>query len=81
MTYPMPTLTCAGSARGDFLPAVDPAQPDLAGLTQAAFADRLGVAKNTVTRWEQGVHAITEPMARRIWLTLTFTKAKGKGRN
>jgi transcriptional regulator with XRE-family HTH domain len=25
------------------------------GLTQAELAERLGVAKNTVARWEQGV--------------------------
>jgi transcriptional regulator with XRE-family HTH domain len=47
-----------------------------AGLTQEALAARLGVAPNTVARWEQGVHAITEPMARLIRLTLASTKAK-----
>ena len=50
-----------------------------AGLTQAALAARLGVAPNTVARWEQGQRVITEPMARLIVLTLP-TKSKRKGR-
>jgi transcriptional regulator with XRE-family HTH domain len=47
-----------------------------ARLTQQALAARLGVAPNTVARWEQGVHSITEPMARLIRLMLALTKAK-----
>ena len=33
-------------------------------LTQAALADRLGVTRVTVARWETGVYAIPEPTAR-----------------
>jgi len=36
------------------------------GLTQVRLAERLGVASNSVARWEQGVRAISEPMARFI---------------
>ncbi len=38
-------------------------------LTQAALAEQIGVAANTVARWERDERAITEPMARLIRLT------------
>jgi len=41
-----------------------------AGLTQAALAKRLGVALNTVSRWETGEARITPPMARLLRLVL-----------
>ena len=34
------------------------------GLTQPELAKRLGVARNTVTRWEMGTRGIPEPVAR-----------------
>ena len=36
------------------------------GLTQVQLAKRLGAASNSVARWEQGVRAISEPIARFI---------------
>ena len=34
------------------------------GLTQKQLAERLGVAHNTVTRWEMGQRTISEPVSR-----------------
>jgi transcriptional regulator with XRE-family HTH domain len=34
------------------------------GLTQAELAAELGVARNTVARWEMGSRPISEPAAR-----------------
>jgi transcriptional regulator with XRE-family HTH domain len=48
-----------------------------AGLTQRALAARLGVAENTVARWERGEVRITEPMVRLITLTLKAPPDKG----
>jgi transcriptional regulator with XRE-family HTH domain len=36
------------------------------GLTQAEMAERVGVAPNTVARWERGEIVIREPIARLI---------------
>lgn len=47
-----------------------------AGLSQAALAARLGVAPNTVARWERGERAISEPIARLVILTLTPSTGK-----
>jgi len=51
------------------------------GLTQAQLGTKLGVARNTVTRWEMGIRGIPEPVVR----LLNFlrkenqaTKKKGK---
>jgi DNA-binding XRE family transcriptional regulator len=41
-----------------------------AGLTQGELAKRLGVALNTVSRWETGGARITSPMARLLRLVL-----------
>ena len=38
------------------------------GLTQAAFAERIGVTTNTMARWERGEMAIREAMARLVRL-------------
>lgn len=38
----------------DFLPVGERIKVCRGALTQAAFADRLGVARKTVTRWESG---------------------------
>ena len=35
-------------------------------LTQPEFAERLGVARNTVTRWERGVSTPSLPMQRKL---------------
>jgi transcriptional regulator with XRE-family HTH domain len=50
-----------------------------AGLTQAALAAKLGVAANSVARWERNERAIAEPMARLIVMTLESMKPKGRG--
>jgi DNA-binding transcriptional regulator YiaG len=50
-----------------------------ARLTQAALAAKLGVAANSVARWERNERAIAEPMARLIVMTLESMKPKGKG--
>jgi transcriptional regulator with XRE-family HTH domain len=50
-----------------------------AGLTQAALAAKLGVAPNSVARWERNERAIAEPMARLIVMTLESMRPKGKG--
>jgi transcriptional regulator with XRE-family HTH domain len=34
------------------------------GLTQEELAQKLGVARNTITRWEMGIRGIPEPVAR-----------------
>ena len=34
------------------------------GISQRELGERLGVAQNTVARWERGEAAITEPIAR-----------------
>lgn len=49
------------------------------GLTQAALAERLGVAANTVARWERDELPVREPLARLIRLTAkTMSTAKPK---
>ena len=50
-----------------------------AGLTQAALAAKLGVAPNTVARWERNERAITEPMTRLIRVTVEASNRKRKG--
>ena len=42
-------------------------------LTQTELADQLGVQRNTVTRWEMGMHPISA-MAVRLIETLIATK-------
>jgi DNA-binding transcriptional regulator YiaG len=34
------------------------------GISQRELGDRLGVAQNTVARWERGEVKVTEPIAR-----------------
>lgn len=34
------------------------------GLTQTQLGENLGVARNTVTRWEMGIRGIPEPIVR-----------------
>jgi len=34
------------------------------GFTQTEFGQRVGVARNTVTRWETGLRRIPEPVVR-----------------
>ena len=51
------------------------------GLTQAAMALRIGVAPNSVARWERGEMKITEPVARLVTLlgqSVSLSKEKGR---
>jgi putative transcriptional regulator len=54
------------------------------GCTQAALAARLGVAPNTVARWERDEVRITEPMVRLLRLVVGAvppnTPVKGRRR-
>jgi len=50
-----------------------------AGLTQAALAAKLGVAANSVARWERNERASAEWMARPIRMTLEPKKPKRRG--
>ena len=50
-----------------------------AGLTQASLAAKLGVASNTVARWERNERTITEPMARLIRVMLATSRKESKG--
>jgi len=34
------------------------------GLTQVELAERIGVARNTINRWEMGIRGIPEPVVR-----------------
>lgn len=36
------------------------------GISQRELGERLGVAQNTVARWERGEASITEPIARLV---------------
>jgi len=45
-------------------------------LTQTELAHEIGVARNTVTRWEIGLSAISEPMAKLIRMTAAKHKPK-----
>lgn len=49
-----------------------------AGLTQAALAAKLGVAPNSVARWERDERTIAEPMTRLIRMMLESSR-KRKG--
>ena len=46
-------------------------------LTQAELAAQLGVHWSTVARWEQGVRAIPEPVARLVKLLQQTQASKG----
>lgn len=47
---------------------------ELAGLTQAGLADRIGVARETVYRWESGKHATPHKRMRDICRALGVTE-------
>ena len=49
------------------------------GLTQLELAEEIGVARNTVTRWEMGLVAMPGPMAKLIRLIAAQRKAGKKG--
>ncbi len=46
-------------------------------VTQVGFAEQIGVAPNTVARWERDERAITEPLARLIRLLAGQSRRKG----
>lgn len=48
------------------------------GWTQAEFAESLGVAENTVARWERDERTIREPVARFIRAIAAREKPKRK---
>jgi len=48
------------------------------GLSQAALAEMIGVARETVARWETGTRRITEPAARLIGRIAAEKKSKKK---
>lgn len=50
------------------------------GLTQEALAAAVGVARETVARWETGVHGIPEPTVRLIRRIRAEGRGKGSGR-
>jgi transcriptional regulator with XRE-family HTH domain len=51
------------------------------GLTQAELAEKVGVARNTVTRWEMGVLGVRESAARLMQLLANAeTRNTKKGR-
>jgi transcriptional regulator with XRE-family HTH domain len=43
---------------------------DRAGLTQAELASRIGVAPNTIARWERNERKLSVPLAKLIHLEL-----------
>lgn len=50
-------------------------------LTQAQFAELVGVTANTVARWERGEMEMREPTARLIQSIYAAKKKPGKGRH
>lgn len=48
-------------------------------LTQVQFAELVGVASNTVARWERGEMGIRESAARLIQMLYAAEKKRGKG--
>jgi transcriptional regulator with XRE-family HTH domain len=52
---------------------------DAVGLTQAEAAERLGVTRLSVARYETGARGIPEPVAR-LWLRICEHESKGKRR-
>lgn len=48
------------------------------GLTQVTMAQRIGVAPNSVARWERGEMKITEPVARLVTLLGQSTSLQGE---
>jgi len=48
------------------------------GLTQAELAERIGVARNTINRWEMGIRRIPEPVARLMQYLAKEVRAERK---
>lgn len=49
---------------------------DQLDLTQEELAQKLGVARNTITRWEMGIRHIPEPVARLVHLLAAIPQAR-----
>jgi transcriptional regulator with XRE-family HTH domain len=45
------------------------------GMTQEELAQKIGVARNTITRWEIGLRHIPEPVARLVQLLDSLPQA------
>jgi DNA-binding transcriptional regulator YiaG len=50
-------------------------------LTQSELADKVGVTRNTVTRWEIGLLGIRESAARLLKRLAAESKEKARGKN
>jgi DNA-binding transcriptional regulator YiaG len=50
------------------------------GLTQPQLGEKLGVARNTVTRWEMGIRSIPEPVVRLLEFLRKEAQATGTKR-
>jgi transcriptional regulator with XRE-family HTH domain len=48
---------------------------DRLNLTQGELAEKVGVARNTITRWETGLRHIPEPVARLVRLLAAVPQA------
>jgi transcriptional regulator with XRE-family HTH domain len=50
------------------------------GLTQEDLAEKVGVARNTINRWEMGIRHIPEPVARLVQYLAKEVKTESEGR-
>jgi transcriptional regulator with XRE-family HTH domain len=48
------------------------------GLTQEELAEKVGVARNTINRWEMGIRGIPEPVVRLVHYLAKEVRAERK---